>query len=164
MPIEKKFVTDEEKTSLSPPDQHTVEYLRSGGTRGHIWDFTVVGGYPYTPCLLLETFGAKSGERRLAPLIYGAIDGAFVIVASKGGAPHHPGWYHNIKAHDEITIQIAAQAFACSWHEPGGEERRRVWEFMAEVYPPYRDYQAGTDRTIPLVMFKVLREVEPLKL
>jgi deazaflavin-dependent oxidoreductase (nitroreductase family) len=164
MSIEKKFVTAEEQSSLTMADQHALEYLRSGGERGHIWDFTVVGGYPWTPCLVLETFGAKTGERRLAPLIYGAIDGAFVIVASKGGAPHHPGWYHNIRAKDEVTIQIASQAFACEWYEPEGEDFTRVWEYMADLYPPYRDYQKSTERKIPVVMFKVLREVELLAL
>ncbi len=164
MSIEKKFVTAEELSSLSMADAHTLEYLRSDGARGHFWDFTPVGGYPYTPCLLLETFGAKSGERRLAPLIYGVTDGCLVIVASKGGAPNHPGWYHNIKAMDEVTLQVAAQAFACAWHEPTGDDRTRVWEMMANLYPPYREYQKGTERTIPLVMFKVLREVDRLAL
>jgi deazaflavin-dependent oxidoreductase (nitroreductase family) len=164
MGIEKKFVTADELSSLTMADAHTLEYLRSGGTRGHFWDFTPVGGYPITPCLLLETFGAKSGERRLAPLIYGVTDGAFVIVASKGGAPHHPGWYHNIKAAGEVTVQIASQAFATEWREPEGEDRARIWEVMADIYPPYREYQKGTERTIPIVLFKPLREVEPLEL
>lgn len=163
MPIEKKFVTAEELKSLSMADAHALEYLRSEGARGHIWDFTPVGGYPWTPCLLLETVGRKSGERRIAPLIYGAIDGCFVIVASKGGAPAHPGWYFNIVAMDEVTIQIAAQAFACEWHEPEGEDRTRVWDYMVDLYPPYEQYQAGTDRTIPVVMFKPLREVPRLQ-
>jgi len=158
----KRFVTAEEQQALQPAEAHTLEYLRSGGVRGHIWDFTVVGGHPHTPCLLLETFGRKSGERRLAPLIYGAINGEFVIVASKGGAPQHPGWYWNILAADEVTIQIATQAFACSWREPEGAERQKIWDFMSDVYPPYPGYQAGTDREIPLVMFKVLREVDVL--
>lgn len=163
MSNEKRFVSDEEQATLTPAEAHALEYLRSGGARGHVWDFTVVGGHPYTPCLLLETFGRKSGERRLAPLIYGAIDGQFVIVASKGGAEHHPGWYWNLTAMDEVTIQIATQAFVCTQREPEGAERDRIWEFMASVYPPYRDYQAGTDRLIPVVMFTPLREVEVLK-
>jgi deazaflavin-dependent oxidoreductase (nitroreductase family) len=163
MPIEKKFVTAEELSSLTPADQHALEYLRSNGTRGHIWDFTPVGGYPWTPCLLLETYGRKSGERRLAPLIYGAIDGGFVIIASKGGAPAHPGWYFNILAKNEIAIQIGSQAFLCSWSEPEGEDRTRIWDYVVDLYPPYAQYQAGTERTIPLVLFKPIREVEPFK-
>jgi deazaflavin-dependent oxidoreductase (nitroreductase family) len=163
MSIEKKFVTAEELSSLSMADAHIHEYLRSNGARGHIWDFTPVGGYAWTPCLLLETFGAKTGERRLAPLIYGAIDGSFVIVASKGGAPAHPAWYHNIKAKEEITIQIATQAFVCSWSEPEGEDRARIWDYMVDLYPPYAAYQKGTERTIPVILFNVLREVDPFK-
>ncbi len=164
MSIEKKFVTAEELASLSMADAHILEYQGSGGARGHFWDFTPVGGYPYTPCLLLETFGAKSGERRLAPLIYGVTDGSFVIVASKGGAPNHPGWYHNIRAAGEITVQIATQAFATEWSEPQGADRDRIWEVMADLYPPYREYQKGTDRTIPIIVLKPLREVEILAL
>jgi deazaflavin-dependent oxidoreductase (nitroreductase family) len=163
MPIEKKFVTAEEQASLTMADAHALEYLRSGGTRGHIWDFTPVGGYPWATCLLLETFGAKSGERRLAPLLYAPMDGGFVIVASKGGAPNHPGWYHNIRAAKEITIQIATQAFNCAWSEPEGSDRTRIWGNMVDLYPPYADYQKGTDRTIPLVLFKPLREVAPFR-
>ncbi len=108
---------------------------------------------------MLQTYGRKSGERRIAPLIYGATGGEFVIVASKGGAPQHPAWYLNITAMTEVTIQIGTQAFACAWRTADGDERTQLWNYMAGVYPPYVEYQEATKRTIPVVSFKPLREV-----
>lgn len=156
-------MTEVERRTLSTMETHREDYLQSGGVRGHIRDFTDVGGYPSTPTLLLETFGRKSGERRVAPLIYGAISGEYVIVASKGGADVHPGWYWNLLVMPEAVIQIATQAYRVSWREPEGEERRKIWEFMADVYPPYRAYQEGTARLIPVVMFKPMAEAEVMK-
>jgi deazaflavin-dependent oxidoreductase (nitroreductase family) len=157
-----KFVSEAEQATLDWAARHEAEYLRSGGAHGQFWDFTMNGGHPWTQCLLLETFGRKSGERRIAPLIYGAIGGEFVIIASKGGAPQHPGWYFNITAMEEITIQVGTQAFACTWRELEGDERTRVWDYMAAVYPPYLEYQKTADRLIPVVVFKPLREVPVL--
>ena len=159
---ELRYVSDEERERLNWAERHEAEYLRSGGAHGQFWDFTQNGGYDWTQCLLLETRGRKSGERRIAPLIYGAIGGEFVIVASKGGAPQHPAWYFNITAMDEIIVQVSTQAFACSWRESEGDERRRVWDYMAAVYPPYIEYAEKTEREIPVVMFKPLREVPVL--
>ena len=123
-------------------------------------DYRHLGGHRFTTCLLIETIGRKSGERRITPLIYGDTGGEVVIVASKGGADVHPGWYWNVKAMDEVIIQIGGQAFRTTWREPQGAERKAVWQFMAELYPPYRDYQAATDRQIPIVMFQPGEEVD----
>ena len=163
MSDDKVTMTEVERRTLDASRAHADEYLQSRGARGHIRDFTVVGGYPSTPCLLLETFGRKTGERRFAPLIYGAICGQYVIVASKGGADVHPGWYLNLLDEQDVTIQIATQAFRASWREPKGAERSKIWEFMCDVYPPYRNYQAGTPREIPVVMFKPVEAVAVLE-
>ena len=159
----KVTMTEIERATLEFVEQHRKTYLELGGRKGHVLDYRHLGGHRYTTCLLIEHVGRKSGERRITPLIYGDTDGEVVIVASKGGADVHPGWYWNVKAMDEVVIQIGGQAFRCTWREPAGADRARIWEFMAGVYPPYREYQAGTVREIPILVFQPLDEVEPLK-
>jgi deazaflavin-dependent oxidoreductase (nitroreductase family) len=138
---------------------HLGMYLESGGAEGHIVDVSDIGGHKFTTTLLLRYVGRKSGRTLITPLIYGDIGGEVVIVASKGGADHHPAWYLNVSELQEVDFQIATQAFRASIREPEGEERARVWDFMAGVFPPYRKYQASTDREIPLVM---LSAIEPI--
>jgi len=140
--------------------QHLRDYLESGGARGHIVDLRVIGGHQFTTTLLLRTVGRRSRQTRIAPLIYGDVGGEIVIVASKGGADVHPAWYHNIKSSEELSFQVATQAFRSSWREPAGSERAEIWSFMEKIYPPYKAYQASTTRQIPLVMLKVREPVE----
>ncbi len=159
----KVTMTEVERATLEFVEKHRKSYLESGGRLGHVLDYRHLAGHRFTTCLLLETIGRKSGERRITPLIYGDTGGEVVIVASKGGADVHPGWYWNVKAADRVTIQIGGQAFSCTWREPQGEERARIWDFMAGVYPPYRDYQAATGREIPIIVFQPGDEVKPLR-
>jgi deazaflavin-dependent oxidoreductase (nitroreductase family) len=140
--------------------EHLRSYLESGGAQGHVVDLRVIGGHQFTTTLLLRTVGRKTGQARIAPLIYGDIGGELVIVASKGGADVHPAWYFNIKESDEVLFQVATQAFRGTWREPGGADRAQVWAFMEKVYPPYKDYQAATRRKIPLVMLTPREPVE----
>ena len=139
--------------------EHTGMYLRSNGAEGHIVDLRDIGGHRFTTTLLLQTVGRKSGETRITPLIYGAMGGEVVIVASKGGADSHPAWYLNIKSSSEVRFQVATQAFRGTWREPHGAERAAVWEFMVGVFAPYRKYQASTERQIPLVMLSAIGPV-----
>jgi deazaflavin-dependent oxidoreductase (nitroreductase family) len=132
--------------------EHQNAYLRSGGAEGHIMDVTDLGGHKLTTMLLLKYVGRKSGKTMITPLIYGDIGGEVVVVASKGGADHHPAWYLNIKGSKQICFQIATQAFRGAWREPHGAERAKVWDFMVGVFPPYQVYQTSTAREIPLVM------------
>jgi deazaflavin-dependent oxidoreductase (nitroreductase family) len=141
-------------------DDHLGVYLRSGGTEGHIVDVSDIGGHKFTTTLLLRLVGRKSGKPRINPLIYGDIGGEVVVVASKGGADHHPAWYLNIKECGEISFQVATQAFRGRWREPRGAERSAVWEFMVSVFPPYKNYQATTKREIPLVMLSADEQIE----
>ena len=138
--------------------EHLATYLESGGTKGHIVDVSDIGGHAFTPTLLLKYVGRKSGKTLIAPLIYGAIGGEVVIVASKGGADHHPAWYLNLREFEELEFQIASQAFRSTWREPVGEERKKVWDFMVDAFPAYRSYQASTERQIPLVMLQSVQE------
>ena len=144
-------------------EDHLGMYLRSGGAEGHIVDVSDIGGRKLTTTLLLQVVGRKSGKTRITPLIYGDIGGEVVIVASKGGADHHPAWYLNIKDSKELRFQIATQAFRGTWREPRGAERVQVWDFMVGIFPPYKAYQASTAREIPLVMLCAEEPIDILK-
>ncbi len=141
--------------------EHRESYLRSGGSEGHIMDITAVGGrYFATHCLVKYT-GRKSGKVFITPLTYADIGGEVVVCASKGGADHHPDWYLNLVAAEEVEFQVATQAFRGSWREPQGAEREKVWNFFIDCHPFYADYQASTSRVLPLVMITA-REPVPV--
>ena len=88
--------------------QHREKYLQDGAA-GHLWDSTFAGGPGPLPTLLLTTVGAKSGQASVMPLLYGKVDGGYAIIASKGGDPKHPGWFHNLNKQAECTVQVATQ-------------------------------------------------------
>jgi len=143
--------------------EHREKYLRSGGAEGHIEDLTPVGGRPFATNCLIKYKGRKSGKIFITGLCYADIGGEVVICASKGGADHHPNWYLNLIENDEAEIQIATQAFRCTWREPEGAEREKIWNFFIDCHPFYATYQASTSRVLPLVMFKPLEAIPVFK-
>jgi len=130
-----------------------IELYRTDPEKARLWDSTPLGGPGVLPTLLLTTTGRKSGESRSLPLIYGESGDSFVIIASKGGMPNHPIWFLNLEAKPECDLMVGARAVRARARGAEGEERARLWKMMAEVYPPYDEYQerAG-DRTIPVVV------------
>ncbi len=118
----------------------------------HMWDSSHLGGPGILPTLLLSTTGAKSGQTRTLPLIYGTHGDSAVIIASKGGAPSHPAWFLNLEADPNCTVQIASDRFAAKARVAEGEEREHLWMMMVGVYSPYEDYQNMTSRHIPVVV------------
>jgi deazaflavin-dependent oxidoreductase (nitroreductase family) len=107
------------------------------------------------PVLLLHHTGAKSGTRRVTPLIYLTDGENLVVVASKGGVDKHPAWLHNLRAHPETEVELPRQGRrAVRAREAGDEERERLWPLLDRVYPPYRDYRSYTERVIPLVVLE----------
>ena len=139
--------------------RHRREYLTSGGTRGHILDLRDNGGLAFSPHLLLAYVGRKSGKRYINPLFYGAVGGEVVIIASKGGADHHPEWYLNLVSRPDVRFQIGTQAFRGTWREPEGDERAYVWDFMVRNNPSFACYQSTTTRRIPVVLLKETEEI-----
>ena len=133
---------------------HIRRYRESNGKDGHMWDSTVAGGKGMIPTLLLTTTGRKSGRRLVLPLIYGKSGKNYVIIASKGGAPAHPGWYVNLKAKPEVDVQVAADKFKARARTATAAERTQLWKQMAALYPPYDDYQRRTQREIPVVVLE----------
>jgi deazaflavin-dependent oxidoreductase (nitroreductase family) len=121
--------------------------------KGHDWDSTPVGGPGVLPALLLFTKGRKSGRQSILPLIYGRAGDALVLIASKGGAPQHPAWYLNLKANPNNEVQVKHDRFPVVARTAEGAERETLWRQMAEIYPPYDDYQVTAgDRQIPVVV------------
>ncbi len=131
--------------------EHVRRYRETGGEVGHIWK-------EGSTILLLTTTGRTSGKSRTTPLIYAEDGDRYVIVASQGGAPEHPGWYLNLSKTPEVELQVLDEVFPARASTAEGGERERLWAKANEVWPHYAEYQARTDRTIPVV---VLERVEP---
>ena len=120
------------------------EYEASGGTRANTLMDTGM------PIIVMTTVGHKSGKVRKVPLMRVEHDGEYAIIASKGGDPKHPGWYHNLVADPNVQIQAgpAPEDYRVDLVE--GDERAEWWERSVAAYPPYEEYQEKTDRTIPV--------------
>jgi deazaflavin-dependent oxidoreductase (nitroreductase family) len=126
---------------------HAAVYRATNGIVGHRFP-----GSP--PVLLVDHVGAKSGKRRTSPLVY-ALDGENVIlVASKGGYPKNPAWFHNLMANPDTRIQIGSSRRDVHARDAEPAERERLWPKVVEVYGGYEDYQRRTGREIPLVILE----------
>jgi deazaflavin-dependent oxidoreductase (nitroreductase family) len=126
---------------------HAVVYRATNGLVGHRFP-----GAP--PMLLLDHVGAKSGAQRTTPLVYVQDGKDVVIVASKGGHPKHPAWYHNLRANPDTTIQVGSKRRAVRARVAGDDEYDRLWRKAVEVYGGYAGYKERTDRKIPLVVLE----------
>lgn len=104
--------------------------------------------------VLLTTTGAKTGKKRLVPLMRVEHDGTYAIVASKGGAPDHPQWYANILAHPDIEIMDGTRTTEVTAREVDGAEREQWWQRAVAAFPPYAEYQTKTDRVIPVLLLE----------
>lgn len=131
---------------------HIRRYRESNGKDGHMWDASVAGYNAMVPTLLLTTTGRKSGEKFIFPLFYGKVGGSYIVVASKGGAPEHPGWYRNLVANPDVEIQVGTAKIQARARTAVGDERTRLWEKALSFWPPYADYQRKTEREIPVVV------------
>lgn len=128
-------------------DEHVRRYRETGGAVGHIWR-------EGSTILLLTTTGRSSGEKRTSPLIYAEDGGRYVIIASKGGAPEHPGWYLNLDKDPEVELQVKDEVFKARARTVTGPERERLWRKANEVWRHYDEYQQRTDREIPVVVLE----------
>jgi len=136
-------LTGEYEPSTSDWARENAElYMSSGGTAG-----TELKG---KPVVLLTTVGAKTGKLRKTPLMRVEHDGHYAVVASLGGAPKHPVWYHNIVAHPRVELQDGPETGEYEARELSGDEKATWWERAVAVWPDYADYQRKTDREIPV--------------
>ena len=126
--------------------EHVDRYRATDGEEGHEWQGTVT--------LLLTTTGRKSGEPRTMPLIYQEHDGDYLLVASKGGWDKPPAWYLNLQADPAVQVQVKGDKFEATARDATPEEKPEMWAKMAKTWPAYDDYQARTDREIPVVVLE----------
>ena len=106
------------------------------------------------PLLLLTTRGARSGRPRTAPMMYIPDGDRLLVIASNIGAPAHPGWYHNLVAHPDVTVEVGDETYAATAVVTTGTERRRLWDRVVEQYPFFAEHQAKTTREIPVVVLE----------
>lgn len=112
----------------------------------------VGGPFEGLPILLVHHTGARSGMQRINPVAYHRDGERYVIFASKAGAPSNPGWYHNLIAHPDTTIEVGDQTLRVHASEAVGEERDRLYADQAERIPQFADYAQKTSRTIPVIL------------
>ena len=137
------YASDEYKSF----NENIVEEFRTNSGK-------VGGMFEGAPLLLLTTTGAKSGQTRVAPLAYTTDGGRMVVIASKGGAPSHPDWYHNVLANPEVTVEVGTDAFPARATVPEGAERDRLFNQMAERMPNFAEYQRNTTRVLPVIVLE----------
>ncbi|WP_424531357.1 nitroreductase family deazaflavin-dependent oxidoreductase [Sphaerisporangium viridialbum] len=126
--------------------EHVDRYRATDGKEGHDWNGTTV--------LLLTTTGRNSGQPRTNPLIYQKHGDDYVVVASKGGDPKSPDWYHNLVANPDVEVQVEGDKFRARARTAAPEEKPEVWRLMTATWPQYDEYQTKTDREIPVVILE----------
>ncbi len=129
---------------MSDWNKKIIEEFRAnqGKVGGHFENMTL---------LLLHTTGAKSGKARINPVVYIENGDELVIIASKGGAPTHPDWYHNIVANPNIDVEVRVEKFQAEANVAQEPERTNLYQKMASQYPFFNEYQQKTERIIPVV-------------
>ncbi len=121
-----------------------IEQFRANGGRGE---------FEGVPLILLHLVGARSGTKRVTPVVcYPQSDGRFAIIASNGGAPTNPNWYYNLKSHPEIDVEFGGEIFAAAAKELEGRERENVWADALRAAPQLDEHQKKTSRTIPVML------------
>lgn len=130
---------------------HVALYQKSGGKEGHMYAAPSLS--KPVASLLLTTKGRKSGDKWLFPLFYGNTGNSYFVIASKGGAPDHPGWYKNIQADPEVELQVGPKHLKAKARVAKGEERAKLWKDAVDFFPPYADYEKkAAGREIPVVV------------
>lgn len=124
-------------------------YESTGGVEGNTLRDTGM------PIIVMTTVGHKSGKVRKVPLMKVEHEGEYAIIASKGGSPAHPGWYHNLMADSNVMIQDGPEPFDTEVRLVTGDERDAWWKRGVDAYPPYAEYQEKTDREIPVFITRV---------
>ena len=139
----------EEEVLDSPRDWvagHTRRYVETSGEDGHLWRGV--------PTLLISTRGRRSGSLRRTALIYGRDGDHYLVVASRGGADHHPLWYRNLVPDRHVRVQVGADRFTAQARTATAEEKARYWPTTASIWSAYDEYQTKTTRDIPVVVLE----------
>jgi deazaflavin-dependent oxidoreductase (nitroreductase family) len=116
-----------------------------------------VAAFARQPLLLLTHRGARTGTKRTNPLAYFRDGDDYVVVASKGGAPTNPDWYHNLLANPDATIEVGTEVFVVSTRQSDDEERERLWAMITSANPAFAEYETKTGRRIPVMILTPVR-------
>ncbi|MBO0856148.1 MAG: nitroreductase family deazaflavin-dependent oxidoreductase [Nocardia sp.] len=127
-------------------EEHVRLYRETAGESGYLWNGV--------PTLLLTTTGRRSGAPRTSALIFGRDGQNYLVVASVGGMPRHPAWYHNLRAQPRAQIQVGADHHRVLARTATEAEKPRLWQIMTDLWPNYDVYQSRTDRVIPVVVLE----------
>ena len=114
----------------------------------------VGGDFAGAPMLLLHTIGARTGVDRVNPLVYARDGDNLVVFASRGGAPTHPDWFHNLVAHPDVTVEVGTDTVPVRARVAEGDERERLWARQKELMPGFAEYEAKTTRQIPVIVLE----------
>lgn len=123
--------------------QTIAEFRANGGKVG--------GPFDGAPLLLLHSVGAHTGETHVNPVMYLPDNGRYIVFASKGGAPTNPAWYHNLKSHPEVSIEVGPDTVEVTASEVKGAEHEELYSRQAAAYPQFAEYQTKTTRVIPVI-------------
>jgi deazaflavin-dependent oxidoreductase (nitroreductase family) len=134
-------------TSLNDFNRNLIDEFRNN-------DGKVDGQFAGAPLVLITTTGAKSGEPRTSPVVYTRDGDNIVVIASKGGAPTNPAWYHNLVAHPEVTVELPGETYTARARVTQGEERDRLFRAQADLMPGFNEYQEKTTRVIPVIVLE----------
>jgi deazaflavin-dependent oxidoreductase (nitroreductase family) len=138
---------NEETTDYNQFNRKLIAEYRANGGK-------VSGIFAGAPLLLLTTTGAKSGQPRVSPLVYTTDNGRWVVIASKGGAPTHPDWFHNLRANPEVTVEVGTETLPARATVVEGVERKRLFDQMAAKMPNFAEYQRNTTRQLPVIVLE----------
>jgi deazaflavin-dependent oxidoreductase (nitroreductase family) len=125
-------------------EDHIRAYRETNGETGYFWNGV--------PTLLLSTTGRHSGQSRTSAIIFGRDNDDYLVIASYGGAPKHPAWYHNLRTHPNARIQVRSTHLDVLARTATETEKPRLWRIMTDLWPNYDAYQARTERAIPVVV------------
>jgi len=128
-------------------NKNLIEEFRANGGK-------VTGVFEQAPLLLLTSKGAKSGREHTTPVVYTRDGDNFVVLASKGGSPTNPAWYHNLVANPEATVELPGETFAVTATVAEGAERDRLFDQQAALMPNFAEYQKNTTRRIPVIVLE----------
>ncbi|MEP6695456.1 MAG: nitroreductase family deazaflavin-dependent oxidoreductase [Pseudonocardiales bacterium] len=132
-------------SSPQDPNVAIIEEFRVNAGR-------VGGDFEGAPLLLLHSTGARTGQERVNPVMYRRVGETYAVFGSKAGAPTNPDWYHNVRAHPQVTIEVGGDTVQATARVAEGEERSRIWEEQKAEFPLFAVYDRGTTREIPVVI------------
>lgn len=139
--------------------QHLHDYIETDGAVGYLRDQSPRGGSAVALHLVLRTIGRKSGDAKLAPLMYAAWGDEFVVVGSRGGHEHHPAWYLNLISRREVEFQVRDKRYRGTWRVAEGDERATLWDYLTVYHSGYSAYQARTTRELPVVVLTATERI-----